>query len=239
MKKVTIKFHGNLTQFGDSFTLYADTVNEAIRSLAMQIDGLKHHLKKSFYRVQVNNKTVTHSEYLSILNVSDGTVISVSPRVAGSGKFGSFIAGALLVGASFIPGINATFGAGLFSMGVGLMIGGVAQMLTKQPNFNQDYKGVEDSKSSYFTNLQNIVGQGKQIQRVYGDIRVGSVVVSESVSSHRTDGNTKFEGIQKPAYTKHRISLIPARDPDGNPYNLDLSADSVKEAATTISVNWS
>lgn len=234
MKKVTIKFHGNLTQFGDSFTLYADTVNEAIRSLAIQIDGLKHHLRKSFYRVQVNNKTVTHSEYLSILNVSDGTVINVSPRVAGSGKFGSFIAGAVLLGAGLILS-NPT----LMWAGGAMMLGGVAQMLTKQPNFNQDYKGIEDSKSSYFTNLQNIVGQGKQIQRVYGDIRVGSVVVSESVSSHRTDGNTKFEGIQKPTYTKHRINLIPARDPDGNPYNLDLNADSVKEAATTISVNWS
>ena len=234
MKKVTIKFHGNLTQFGDNFTLYADTVNEAVRSLVMQIDGLKHHLKKSFYRVQVNNKTVTHSEYLSILNVSDGTVINVSPRVAGSGKFGSFIAGAVLLGAGLILS-NPT----LMWAGGAMMLGGVAQMLTKQPNFNQDHKGIEDSKSSYFTNLQNIVGQGKQIQRVYGDIRVGSVVVSESVSSHRTDGNTKFEGIQKPTYTKHRINLIPARDPDGNPYNLDLNADSVKEAATTISVNWS
>lgn len=234
MNKVTINFHGNLTQFGDSFTLYADTVNDAIRSLAMQIDGLKHHLKKSFYRVQVNNKTVTHSEYLSILNVSDGTVINVSPRVAGSGKFGSFIAGAVLLGAGLILS-NPT----LMWAGGAMMLGGVAQMLTKQPSFNQDYKGIEDSKSSYFTNLQNIVGQGKQIQRVYGDIRVGSVVVSESVSSHRTDGNTKFEGIQKPNYTKHRINLIPARDPDGNSYNLDLNADSVKEAATTISVNWS
>ena len=234
MKKVTINFHGNLTQFGDSFTLYADTVNEAIRSLVMQIDGLKYHLRKSFYRVRVNNKTVTHNEYISVLDVSDGSVINISPKVEGSGKFGSFIAGAVLTGIGLITGFTP-----LTQMGIGFMIGGVAQMLTKQPKFNQDYKGIEDSKSSYFTNLQNIVGQGKQIQRVYGEIRVGSVVVSESVSSHRADGNTKFEGIQKPTYTKHRISLIPARDPDGNPYNLDLSADSVKEAATTISVNWS
>lgn len=234
MKKVTIKFHGNLTRFGDSFTLYADTVNEAIRSLVMQIDGLKYHLRKSFYRVQVNNKTVTYSEFVSVLDVSDGSVINISPKVEGSGKFGSFIAGAVLTGIGLMTGF-----APLTQMGIGFMIGGVAQMLTKQPSFNQDYKGIEDSKSSYFTNLQNIVGQGKQIQRVYGDIRVGSVVVSESVSSHRTDGNTKFEGIQKPTYTKHRINLIPARDPDGNSYNLDLNADSVKEAATTISVNWS
>lgn len=234
MKKVTINFHGNLTQFGDSFTLYADTVNEAIRSLVMQIDGLKYHLRKSFYRVQVNNKTVTHNEYISVLDASDGSVVDISPKVSGSGKFGSFIAGAVLTGIGFITGFVP-----LMQMGIGFMIGGVAQMLTKQPKFNQDYKGIEDSKSSYFTNLQNIVGQGKQIQRVYGEIRVGSVVVSESVSSHRTDGNTKFEGIQKPTYTKHRINLIPARDPDGKPYNLDLNADSVKEAATTISVNWS
>ena len=234
MNKVTINFHGNLTQFGDSFTLYADTVNDAIRSLVMQIDGLKQHMRKGFYRLKVGKRIVTEKEYIDVVKLDSDCIVHISPRVAGAGKFGTFIVGAVLTAVGTYFGI-----APLAQLGVGLMIGGVAQMLTKQPSFNQDYKGIEDSKSSYFTNLQNIVGQGKQIQRVYGDIRVGSVVVSESVSSHRTDGNTKFEGIQKPNYTKHRINLIPARDPDGSSYNLDLNADSVKEAATTISVNWS
>lgn len=235
MKKVTIHFHGNLTRFGSSFTLYADTVNEAIRSLAMQIDGLKHHLRKSYYRVKVNDKIVTQSEYVSVLDVSSDCVVHVSPRVAGSGKFGSFIAGAILTGVGFfVPGLEF-----LMPMGIGMMLGGVAQMLTKPPKFNDNHQGIEDSKSSYFTNLNNITGQGKKVPRVYGNLRVGSVVVSESISSYRTDGTSKFTGIQKPTYTKNRIALMPARDPDGKLYNLDLNADSVKEAATTISVSWS
>lgn len=239
MKKVTVNFHGNLAQFGDTFTLCAETVNDAIRSLSMQIEGLKQFLRKGYYRVKVDSKIVTQSEYIGILDVSDGSVIHVSPRVAGAGKFGSFIVGAALIGASFIPGIGQTLGAGLFQMGVGLMLGGVAQMLTKAPNYNQDHKGIEDSKSSYFTNMQNIVGQGKQVPRVYGNLRVGSVVVSESVSSYRADGSDAIDTIQQPTYRKQRITLMPAVDPDGKAYNIDLNADSVKEAATTISVLWS
>lgn len=239
MNRVTIQFHGNLAQFGEKFELYANTANEAIRSLAIQIDGLKQYLKKGYYRVKVDNKVVTQSEYIGVLDVADGTVIHVSPRVAGSGKFGSFIVGALLVGASFIPGIGQTLGAGLFQMGVGFMIGGVAQMLMKPKNFNQDFKGVEDSKSSAFTNLSNMVGQGKKVPRIYGELRVGSVVVSQSTSSYRTDGTSKSPDVQTPEYIKKRIELIPAKDPSGKPYNLDLNADSIKEAATIITVKWS
>lgn len=234
MNKVTIQFHGNLAQFGEKFELYANTANEAIRSLAMQIDGLKQYLRKGYYRVKVDNKVVTQTEYIGVLDVSDGTVIHVSPRVAGSGKFGSFIAGAVLTGLSFIPGLQ-----GLMPLGVGLMIGGVAQMLIKPKPFNQDHQGVEDSKSSAFTNLTNIVGQGRKIPRVYGNIRVGSVVISQELSSYRPDSSTQIDSIQKPNYIKKRIELIPATDPNGKPYNLDLNADSIKEAATTIVTEWS
>lgn len=234
MNKVTVQFHGNLAQFGETFELYANTANEAIRSLAIQIDGLKQYLKKGYYRVKVDHKVVTQSEYIGVLDVSDGTVIHVSPRVAGSGKFGTFILGAVLTGVSFLPGMEF-----LMPMGIGMMLGGVAQMLIKPKPFNQEYKGVEDSKSSAFTNLSNMVGQGKKVPRIYGELRVGSVVVSQSTSSYRTDGLSQSPKVQTPEYIKKRIELIPAKDPAGKPYNLDLNADSIKEAATIITVEWS
>ena len=234
MNRVTIQFHGNLAQFGEKFELYANTANEAIRSLAIQIDGLKQYLKKGYYRVKVDHRVVTQSEYIGVLDVADGTVIHVSPRVAGSGKFGSFIVGAVLTGVGLMTGF-----APLTQMGIGFMIGGVAQLLMKPKNFNQDFKGVEDSKSSAFTNLSNMVGQGKKVPRIYGELRVGSVVVSQSTSSYRTDGTSKSPDVQTPEYIKKRIELIPAKDPSGKPYNLDLNADSIKEAATIITVKWS
>ena len=212
MNRVTIQFHGNLAQFGEKFELYANTANEAIRSLAIQIDGLKQYLKKGYYRVKVDNKVVTQSEYIGVLDVADGTVIHVSPRVAGSGKFGSFIVGAVLTGVGLMTGF-----APLTQMGIGFMIGGVAQLLMKPKNFNQDFKGVEDSKSSAFTNLSNMVGQGKKVPRIYGELRVGSVVVSQSTSSYRTDGTSKSPDVQTPEYIKKRIELIPAKDPSGKP----------------------
>lgn len=236
MNRVTVQFHGNLAQFGETFTLYANTANEAIRSLAIQIDGLKQYLRKGYYRVKVDDKVVTQSEYIGILDVSDGTVIHVSPRVAGSGKFGTFILGAVLTGVSFLPGMEF-----LMPMGIGLMLGGVAQMLIKPKKFNQDHQGIEDSKSSAFTNLSNIVGQGKKIPRAYGEIRVGSVIASQSLSSYRPDGadNNSEGDIQEPTYSKKPILPMPAEDPKGNPYRLDPMSDSMREAAVTITTQWS
>ena len=234
MNKVTIHFEGNLRQFGDQFELYADTINEAIRSLVIQIDGLKQFLRKGYYKVVANGRTITEREYRSIVGVNGDVEGHISPRVAGSGKFGSFIVGAVLMAASFIPGFQP-----LFTIGAGLMIGGVAQMLVKQPTFNNDFQGVEDSKSSAFTNLSNMAGQGKQIPRVYGQLRVGRMVVSQGLSSYRTDGTDKIESVQTPTYSKKRISPIPAKDPDGKEYKIDTSADSVKEALTAVSVAWS
>lgn len=237
MNKVTVQFHGNLAQFGERFELYANTANEAIRSLAIQIDGLKQYLRKGYYRVKVDHKVVTQSEYIGILDVADGTVIHVSPRVAGSGKFGTFILGAVLTGMSFLPGMEF-----LMPMGIGLMIGGVAQMLIKPKKFNQDHQGIGDSKSSAFTNLSNIVGQGKKIPRIYGNLRVGSVIISQELSSYRpdsSDGSAQEGGVQNSNYQKKRIEPIPAEDPKKNPYRLDKASDSVKEASTTILTQWS
>lgn len=237
MNKVTVQFHGNLAQFGETFELYANTANEAIRSLAIQIDGLKQYLRKGYYRVKVDNKVVTQTEYIGILNVADGTVIHVSPRVAGSGKFGSFIAGAVLFGVGF-----ALQNPTLMWAGGGIMLGGVAQMLIKPKPFNQDHQGIEDSKSSAFTNLSNMVGQGKKIPRVYGNLRVGSVIISQELSSYRpdsSDSSTQEGGVQNSNYQKKRIEPMPAEDPKKNPYRLDKASDSVKESSTTIVTQWS
>lgn len=234
MNKVTVQFHGNLAQFGEKFELYANTANEAIRSLAMQIDGLRQYLRKGFYRVQVGNKTVTQKEYVGVVELNGDCEIHVSPRVAGSGKFGSFIAGAVLFAVGAIIQSPTLMWAG-----GGIMLGGVAQMLIKPPRFNQDHQGVEDSKSSAFTSLYNVVGQGKQVPRAYGNIRVGSVIISESTSSHRVGDGHDIQTVQTPTYTNQRIELIPTLDPNGKPYNLDLNADSVKEAAMTVITEWS
>ena len=86
MNKVTIHFEGNLKQFGDKFELYADTVNEAIRSLVIQIDGLKQFLRKGYYKVVANGRTITEREYKSIVGVNGDVEEHVMFRAAGFGK---------------------------------------------------------------------------------------------------------------------------------------------------------
>nr|WP_250581380.1 hypothetical protein [Neisseria subflava] len=78
-------------------------------------------------------------------------------------------------------------GVSLVVAGVGMVAGGVAQMLTKPPKFDGG-KGVENSRNSGFSNLSNTAAQGQPMPLAYGRIYCGSRVVSQGIESRRLDG---------------------------------------------------
>ncbi len=93
--------------------------------------------------------------------VTAGAVVHIVPRMAGA-KNGIWqvVAGAALIGASFIPGLNAVAAAVLFSAGTSMALGGVAQMLTpvpKTPTVGQTDNG---KQNTYFSSLENMVAWG-------------------------------------------------------------------------------
>ena len=238
MRRITVRFHGDLKQFGDNFKLHADSANEALHSLMCQIDGLRNHIKKGWYELRVGNRVKTEEDLKNGIDLRESDIVHLTPKTIGAGKFGTFIAGAVLVAVGAI-GFAAGWGTPFIQAGVGLMIGGVAQMLVRQPSFNENHMGVEDSKSSAFSNLSNITGQGKQIPRAYGEIRAGSVIISQDMSSYRPNSGEKISGIEKPTYTKKRINVIHAQDKNGDYIDTDINDESVQEAAVTIVTNWS
>ena len=149
------------------------------------------------------------------------------------------MAGAALAGMGAMGVGGAAVAAVLLQMGVGLMLSGAAALLTKQPKFNQDHQGVEDSKSSSFSNLSNMVGQGKQILRVYGEMLVAGYVISQGLSSRRIASGVDINDVQTANYARQNIALIAAQDPKGVAYNIDRNCDSVRNAAVNIQVAWS
>jgi predicted phage tail protein len=82
------------------------------------------------------------------------TELHIEPAISGSGGgFGKLLLGAALIGAAFIPGVNAiAIGATLslqgilFSVGVGLALSGIGQLLAPKPKENETSYIFSDTK---------------------------------------------------------------------------------------------
>jgi predicted phage tail protein len=88
-----------------------------------------------------------------------------------------FAPGAALASAAFTLGSQAvTVIAGI---GLSLVLGGVAQLLTPTPKLSQD-EG-DPRKSFSFSGIQNTNRAGVPVPVVYGETLVGSVVISAGI----------------------------------------------------------
>jgi predicted phage tail protein len=120
------------------------------------------------------------------------------PVVAGAGAAGRIIAGIALIALSFGIGLaaaGAAFAASsvalsglstisfvvntLAVIGAGLVIGGIAQLLTPTPTISKD-EG-DPRKSFSFSGIQNTNRAGVPVPVVYGETLVGSVVISAGI----------------------------------------------------------
>ena len=94
-----------------------------------------------------------------------------------------------------------------------MLLGGVAQMLTKMPIMRgvtptgavKPEKGKQEEKqqSTSFSNLSNMVAQGKSMPLAYGLIRTGTLVISQGVETMDVERNptssTVVDNSNKPA----------------------------------------
>ena len=181
-----VKFYGNLKQYGDKYKINADTAAEALNCLYLQIKGLKEDIKKGFFRVRINKKDISEKTLQFGLQsqLPHDSVIHIVPAATGAKSGGLFgvIAGAALVVAGVIVGVGTGIGLALVAGGAGLMLGGVAQMLTRTPKM-KNTSNDEGKKSTSFSSLENTVAQGAPVPLAYGEIMVGSKVESQGVET--------------------------------------------------------
>lgn len=185
----TILFYGDLQRFGKRFSLAVNTAGEAIRALIVQLPSLRKQLQQGHYQLRISGRDATVDNLHQRINepLANGAIIHLVPRITGA-KSGFFnvILGAALVGLSFLSPITAvasgSLASGLFAAGIGMAIGGVASMLTPIPK-GGDLNSADNGKAnSYFSNLDNAVAQGNPVPLVYGEILVGSRVISQEIS---------------------------------------------------------
>ncbi|SUT93156.1 bacteriophage lambda tail assembly I [[Actinobacillus] rossii] len=207
---VNVKFYGNLKRFGTEFKFEVKDTAEAIRALCSQIKGFRQVLQQGYYKVRIG-RDYLNPEALEkglFYCLKDGQTVHFTPVIKGAKSGGVFqtILGVALIGASFfIPPAGLLGGvitqAGVFGMGVALTLGGVSQMLTKTPTMGEvDDK--EKKQSTSFSNLGNLVAQGRPVPLAYGQILTGSLVISQGVETFDVEEEMKNPKKQSKGFNK-------------------------------------
>tara|TARA_Y100000401_G_scaffold8310_1_gene5626 strand:- start:980 stop:1567 length:588 start_codon:yes stop_codon:yes gene_type:complete len=190
-----IKVYGTLRKFLGQAEFEVDlyTPREAISFLACNFKGIEEHMAKQFYTIQVGARVITED----LLNFRSEDDIKIIPVV--HGNFLQILLGAgALFGASAITAgtfLGSTLlVTSLQAIGATLLIDGVTSMLTPQLN-TASVSGLDSLDpsalaSNYsFTGLTNISNAGVPVNLVYGEILVGSIVVSNGVDTVQVEGN--------------------------------------------------
>ncbi|AHF77895.1 Tail assembly protein I [Sodalis praecaptivus] len=169
--------------------MVVDTGAEALRGLLIQIPGLRQHISEGRYRVRVGKKSLSMDTLEKGMHAKIGkdTEVRITPVVAGAksgGLFQTILGTALVAVGVWLSG--TPFGAPLIATGIGLMAGGVAQMLTRTPKTSSSSNADNGEANNYFSSLENVVGQGDPVPLLYGRMRVGSHVISQGLITDKS-----------------------------------------------------
>lgn len=204
---VTIRLLGEVgRRFGRRFQLAVKTPAEAVRALCVQMPELRQYLIESGdngikWRVVTDHAEGLTEEQL-LWPMSKRMVLAPIPtgRGGGGGGFGTVLAGIGLVAlAILVPGIGGGVAATIFgtgfssaslaigSIGLSMIFGGVAQLLTPTPKMptvdnvgGASTTGRSESdqlKSFTFDKSNANTKQGEVVPVLYGERIVGSLPV--------------------------------------------------------------
>ncbi|MCR0012676.1 tail assembly protein [Acinetobacter baumannii] len=195
-------------KFGREFKLDVANTREAMRALSVQITGFEHfmlHAHEQGLRFAVFLKSKNSSnkrgkkrpaiydhetkrlitgdnigeEQLDMNTEAD--IIHIVPRVMGAGGNNGIlqlVLGAILIAASFIPGIGQAAQVALIGAGAGMAMGGVASMLMPKIDNTQDQNQDGNRANKGFGGAVTTVAQGNPVPILYGQREIGGFIVS-------------------------------------------------------------
>ena len=187
----TIRLYGHLgQQFGKVHHLDVKTPTEVIRALSANFKGFAQAIADGEWRVLVGGKAQSIKQIHNPLDAD----ISLVPVIGGAGGLGKIILGAALIAASFyLPGAtyfsamsSFSIDASAIAMGIGtsMVLGGISQVLFAPPKASSSNSEPADTRPSYvFNGPVNTTGQGNPVPVCYGQLRVGSQVISAGLFS--------------------------------------------------------
>lgn len=185
-----IRLHGALAkQFGQRWDLNVASPREAVAAIEANSPGFRRAimgLSGMGYSFRV--RTLTHDYGDDDLDLRTGGAkrLDIIPVVTGSSAGVRLVAGAIMLGAvAFAVAASGgaaltLFGQALFSTGLGLVVGSVAEMLT--PTQKQG-SGSPKLNSWTFSGPGNDLGQGQPVPVIYGEVLTGGYAISGGLSA--------------------------------------------------------
>lgn len=187
----TIRLYGALgARFGRVHKLAVQTSAEAVKALCVNFDGMEDYLmnaKKNgmTFAVFRGKRNIGAQDFKELGGDSD---IRIAPVMEGSKKAGIFqtILGAVMVVAGIVMtvisgGTASPLAASLMVSGVGMMAGGIYQMLSPQPKGLQGRDDPDNKPSYAFGGAVNTLAMGNPVALLYGEREIGGAIISAGI----------------------------------------------------------
>ncbi len=178
MKLKTIRLYGKLgAKFGRVHRLAVANAAEAVRALCVMLPGFESHMSNApgGYAVFYGRENVG-AEVLGHPAGKDDIRIAPIPAGAKQGGLFQVIVGIVLVVAGAI-----TANPALMMAGAAMAIGGAVMMLSPQPSAAESADSANNRSSYAFNGPVNTEAQGNPVPLLYGELIVGSAVISGGV----------------------------------------------------------
>ena len=173
----TIKLYGVLgKKFGKEFHLAVESTREAVKALSVQVPGFEQfmltaHEQGLAFAVFQDDENISEDQ----IDFETGAkVIKIVPKVIGAGGNGILqtILGAVMIVVGVITQQYWAVG-----MGVGMMIGGIAQMLA--PKVDTEVQNQDGNRANKgFGGAVTTIAQGNPVPILYGQREVGGFIVN-------------------------------------------------------------
>lgn len=185
----TVKLYGQLRQFGKSYPLAVRTPAEAIKALCVQIPGFERFISNAksrglVFAVFLGKKNIGESE---LQYQGEGDII-IAPVIEGSKRAGvlqTIIGVALIVvGAvlTYASGGTATpITSAMMTMGAGMAIGGVIQLLSPAAKGLKTSAAPENTPGYAFGSAKNTTASGNPVPLCVGKRRWGGAIISAAI----------------------------------------------------------
>jgi predicted phage tail protein len=191
---IAVTLYGFLAEkYGKHHTIAAKTPAEVIRAFCANFKDFKESIiqdGQAAYKILAGGENRSNPE---ALHIGTSKHIRIIPTVSGKGGFGKILLGAALIVASFyLPGMTyfsaaSSFGinASAIASGIGtaLLLGGISQVLFSPPKAKNNQGERPENMPSYsFSGAVNVTGEGNPAPVCYGQLRIGSQVISTGLS---------------------------------------------------------
>lgn len=184
----TIKLYGVLAKkFGKEFKLAVESTREAVKALSVQVPGFEQ------FMMTAHEQGLTFAVFQDGENIGEGQidfdtgaeVIKIVPKVIGAGGNSGIlqtilgvvliVAGVVVTGLSY--GSAGQIGGAMIGAGIGMLIGGVAQML--MPKVDDQDQNQDGNRANHgFGGAVTTIAQGNPVPILYGQREVGGFIVN-------------------------------------------------------------